>query len=123
MNFILTGNLSVIWNDFIYEEAREIIERLHPKYSRLGIDYREVVALLDLILDPSDKVSEMPQNWPPVSLDRDDDPFLFAAIEGNAEYIISADIRHMLTLGEFRGIPIGKPINFFSWAQRNRPFR
>lgn len=71
LNFILTGNLAVIWNDFIYEEAREIIERLHPHYSRFGIDYREVIALLDLILDPSDKVSEMPQNWvslKPISL-------------------------------------------------------
>ncbi len=27
-NFILTGNLVLIWNDFIYQEVKEVSERL-----------------------------------------------------------------------------------------------
>jgi len=63
----------------------------------------------------------MPSYWKPCSPDRDDDPFLYAALTGGAKYIISADIRHMLRLGSVNGIPIGRPREFFPWVIQNYP--
>lgn len=119
--FVLSGELALVWNHFTYQEAKEIIERLASTYVKHGIDSSEVLNLLDSILDPADKVSDMPDNWKPRSPDRDDDPFLYAALTGGAKYIISADIRHMLKLGSVEGIPIGRPRDFFPWVKENHP--
>ncbi len=53
----------------------------------------------------------MPDDWPTVSADRDDDIFLFAAEAENAEYIVTYDQSHLLRIKEFKGIPIGTPDN------------
>lgn len=63
----------------------------------------------------------MPEDWPPASQDRDDDPFLWTAVTGRAEYIISHDRRHMIKLGTFRDISIGTPGNFFEWIEIAHP--
>jgi len=123
-DFVLKGNLVLIWNTFIYNEAVEIIARLGPIYKKKAdIGPYDIINLLDLVFDETDKVREMPNDWTTVSSDRDDDPFLFAAETGGAEYIISADYRHMLKLGAFNGIPIGTPGDFFAWAKQNRPLK
>ena len=67
------------------------------------------------------KVPDMPEDWPSVTEDRDDDNFLWAAIAGNAEYIITEDSSHMLALKEFSGIPIGTPKDFFNWVNLANP--
>jgi len=123
-DFVLKGNLVLIWNSFIYNEAVEIIVRLGPIYKKKAdVDSYDVVNLLQIVFDENDKVGEMPTDWPPASPDRDDDPFLFAAETGRAEYIISADCRHMLKLQTFKEIPIGTPSDFFSWAKKHRPLK
>jgi len=125
MKFILDGNLVLIWNNFILEETLKIINKLSNYYAKSGKDLPtedEVIELLSLILDEDCMVSDMPDDWEFVSSDRDDDPFLFAAEAGNAKYIISLDKRHMISLGSFRGIPIGTPSNFFTWAKEHYPF-
>ena len=122
LKFILGGNLALIWNIFIYEEAVEIIHRLSNYYKDRGIASSEmVIELLDLILDDVYQTPEMPYSWPNTSPDRDDDPFLFAAIQGSAKYIISSDKRHMLSLKNISGIPLGSPKDFFSWVKIEYP--
>ncbi len=123
-DYILSGNLALIWNDFIYQEVAEISERLFYKVyykATHANDLDKVFRILELIFIPENKVNDMPFDWPRVSRDREDDPFLFAAGEGEAEYIISQDKPHMLRLNNFRGIPIGTPAQFFEWAKENRP--
>jgi len=122
LRFILKGNLALIWNLFIYEEAKEIIVRLGDRYKNKGVtDSATVLELLELILDEFYQTAEMPPDWPRFSPDRDDDPFLFAAQEGQAKFIISSDIRHILCLKNFDGIPIGSPNDFFAWAKIHYP--
>ena len=124
-NYILTGNLVLIWNNFIYQEAKAICEKLYMKvyYKATNAnDLDKVFRILEIIFFPNNKVSEMPFEWPEVSRDRSDDPFLFAADEGGANYIISQDKPHLLALGTFRSIPIGTPKEFFDWANKNHPF-
>jgi putative PIN family toxin of toxin-antitoxin system len=58
--------------------------------------------------------------------DPDDDKFLFCAVAGNAEYIVSGD-RHLLDLREYQGIRILPPtaflallrIGFCDWCSRH----
>ncbi len=117
-NFVLSGNIILIWNEFMRFEAHEIIDRLARRYiEKADVSDSEVHDLLNFILRQNSKVPEMPNEWLPHSPDRDDDPFLWAAIAGKAEYIISSDVRHMLKLKNIYGIPIGKPKEFFDWVK------
>ncbi|MBE3584737.1 PIN domain-containing protein [Desulfofundulus thermocisternus] len=93
----------------------------HRYFEKAGVSASKVHYLLDLVLHKESKVPEMPGDWPPHSPDRDDDPFLWAAIAGKAEYIISSDIRHMLKLKNIYGIPIGRPKDFFDWVKIAHP--
>ncbi len=120
--FILSGNLVLCWNDFIYDEAEEIIKRMEPYYERkIGVSTRQVLSLLPLIYDPAFKVPEMPNDWKRVTVDRDDDPFIWTAVRGRAEYIITKDRCHLLRLKRYRGIQIGRPVDFFRWVKRAHP--
>jgi uncharacterized protein len=46
-----------------------------------------------------------------VSADPDDDIYLACAVAGQADYIVSGD-RHLLDLGNYRGIPVVTPAAF-----------
>lgn len=63
----------------------------------------------------------MPVNWPPVSRDRKDDYFLWAAVAGKAQYIVTEDKKHLLVLGSYQNIPIGAPAQFFAWLEKVYP--
>lgn len=119
--FISDGNLLLVWNMYMQNEAERIIKKLAPRYQKSGVTEQEATALLYSFYGLGIQVSEMPPDWPSHSLDRNDDPFLWAAEQGGAEYIISSDIRHMIRLGSFKGIPIGQPGDFFVWAKRYYP--
>lgn len=124
LEFVTQGNLVLLWNGFIYAEAVDIIHRLSDYYKHRGIDRRElVIELLDLIFIETYMTPEMPSSWPPISPDRNDDPFLFAGLHGGAEYIISSDKRDMLSLGTVEGIPIGPPTEFFTWVKGKHPMK
>lgn len=119
---VLEGNLALCWNEFIYDEAEEIVKRLGPYYEkRIGVSTRQVLSLLNLIYDPSYKVPEMPDGFRRITADRDDDRFIWAAIKGGAEYIITKDHGHLLRLRRFRNIRIGRPVDFFRWVKRAHP--
>lgn len=124
--YVLKGNLALVWNNFIYTEAIEICERLWNKvYShKVGsIRLEDAYTLLYSVCLEDNKAPEMPSAWPAVSRDRDDDPYLWAAEKGNAEYIITMDRKHMLDLGSYNGIHIGGPIAFFNWVKVAYPMK
>lgn len=118
--FIYDGNLILVWNNFLSREALEIIEELSNGYLKRDIPSERAVMRLEYFKSIGIKVPEMPVDWPPVATDRDDDNFLWVAISGRAEYIISED-HHLRNLGAFRGIPIGMPGSFFKWAAVAHP--
>jgi predicted nucleic acid-binding protein len=47
--------------------------------------------------------------------------FLWIASEVGAEYIITKDKKHLLSLKNYRGIPIGTPRDFFKWVKKMYP--
>ncbi|HCJ79478.1 MAG TPA: hypothetical protein DHV84_05755 [Desulfotomaculum sp.] len=124
LRFVLSGNLILLWNEFIQLEAHEIIDRLANRYhKKTNVSNHEVHYLLDCIFYDENKIPEMPEDWPPHSLDRDDDPFLWVAIAEKGEYIVLSDIRHILKLGNVCGIPIGTPKDFFDWVKITHPMK
>ncbi|QGP93366.1 PIN domain protein [Neomoorella glycerini] len=120
--FLFSGNLILVWSAYIYNEACEIIYRLSARYlQKAGVFPEEVLELLKIVTTIGREVTDMPEDWPPYSRDREDDPFLWAALVGGAEYIISEDDSHMLELKSFQGIPIGTPRQFFEWVKIVHP--
>ena len=78
--------------------------------------------MINILTQNGVKTTEMPANWPKVTDDRKDDPFVYAACDGNAEYIITKDKKHFKKLGRaYRGIIIGTPKEFFDWAKITHP--
>ncbi len=120
--FILRGNLLLIWNQFIFNEANRIAIDLWDRYSATtALRLDDVINAISLVYGLGSYVSEMPDDWPPVSADRADDPFFWGALQGSAEYIISHDKSHMLKLSSFQGIPIGTSKQFFDWVKVVHP--
>lgn len=122
--YLTKGDLVLVWNKFIYYEAMRITKKMWHNYykDKIQVVPDDIYRLLDILFDIGIKVPDMPRDWQKVSNDRKDDPFLFAAKEGNAEYIISKDKRHMTKLKHFENIPIGNANDFFKWVKRAYPF-
>ena len=123
-HFLANENLTLLWNNFTKEESHEIINRLAPKYIKKGYTKHHINLIhkaCDELMQQCNYYPEKPIEWPTQSADPDDDPFLWVAYVGQAEYLITQDRKHLLKLGYFRGIPIGKPAQFFFWAIMNKP--
>ena len=54
--------------------------------------------------------------------DPEDDKYLALAFDGQADVIVSSDVRHLLSMHPWRGIPILSPANFLAFGRENRPF-
>lgn len=121
--YLLTGNLILIWNQYIIEEIKEILERLEKStFEKAQITRGIAEKILERIVQKGIKVEEMPNHFPAITLDRDDDPFLWAAVQGNAQFIITED-PHILILRQYQNIPIGKPAEFFIWVNEKHPMK
>jgi len=57
--------------------------------------------------------SVTPADVPHATADRSDDKFLAAALAGQADAIITSD-EHLLTVHPYEGIPILRPVDFWS---------
>ncbi|MEK6974644.1 MAG: putative toxin-antitoxin system toxin component, PIN family [Nanoarchaeota archaeon] len=83
---------------------QELIEVLNDFKIKLSIDIREewvnIIRANSIIVDPEEHFD--------VSIHKDDNKFIDAAIEGNADYIITQD-NHLLRIKEFKGTKIIKP--------------
>lgn len=122
--YLTEGTFVLVWNRYIKDEALRIISELGKQYyaPRLGRGAtRRARAILNLLLIKNYQVPEMPSDWPPVSGDRKDDPFLWAAVTGKAQYIVTEDRKHLLALEAYQGIPIGTPAQFFAWLEETYP--
>ena len=123
-HFLEVGNIVLVWNQFILDEYTDVINRpdIAKMGQKAGVKPREALERLEPFILFGKKFGEMPSSFPPVSRDRKDDPFLFAALQVGAEFIISDD-HHMTDLGSYQGIPIGGPGKFFEWVKKTHPMK
>lgn len=102
------GGLAICLSDEILAEYLEAIARFGDGKAEV----RELLAVLSarenvILVSPREQVHA-------VRSDPDDDKFLECALAAGADAIVSGD-RHLLSLGEFRGIPILGPARFLKW--------
>lgn len=83
-----------------FDEFRRVLS--YPKFS---LTVQEIAALIEDDVLPFCEVVEIGEEILSVCRDPADDPFLSCAVAASADYIISGD-KDLLTLGNFRSIPI-----------------
>ncbi len=94
----------------VEDEYREVIFR--PKFDRFASVQRRRT-LLNFVMaaatwiEPTEAVREC--------RDPKDDKYLAVASAGNAGAIVSSDVRHLLAMHPWRGIPILSPADFLRW--------
>ena len=87
VDLILAGHVSLLVDDRILAEYREVLRR-----GRFGFDARDVEALLATIDATATHVhgTALAERLP----DEDDEPFLEAAIAGKADALVTGNVRH-----------------------------
>jgi len=99
------GEIQILVSPPILEEYHRVMLELSARFPE--IDPRSVV---DFLAVHSEIV--LPPCLPPViQYDPSDDKFLECALAGKATCIISGD-KHLLSISQFKGIPILKPHDF-----------
>lgn len=104
------GRFILVTSQAINEEILEVMDR--PRL-------RDKFGLADHMFDIAFilwEQAEVITKLPPVkaSKDSDDDKFLAAALGGLAHYLVTGDIKDLLSLGEYQGIRIVSPEQFLT---------
>lgn len=107
--------------DFEIIVSEAILTEIERKLSEKAIEFKietEIVNVwLDLII--GEAIFVQPQDKIQVCRDPDDDLFLEAAVEGRADFIVSGD-KDLTDIGEFRGIKLINPRQFYNFLTRHR---
>jgi hypothetical protein len=99
------GKLTNFISDDILHEAKDVLSR--PKFK---LSPQQLIAIIGLFRDTFELVYPVQQHKV-VQSDPDDDRILDAAVEAQAEIIVSGD-KHLLSLGLWRGIRMLSPAEF-----------
>ncbi|MBI3296608.1 MAG: putative toxin-antitoxin system toxin component, PIN family [Elusimicrobia bacterium] len=104
------GQFVLVTSAAINEEILEVMDR-----PRLRDKYGLAEHMFDIAFILWEQ-AELITKLPPVkaSKDSDDDKFLAAALGGLAHYLVTGDIKDLLSLGEYQGIPIVSPEQFLT---------
>jgi uncharacterized protein len=103
---VIAGHIQAFANQAVLAENRKVApKKIHdPNYlNKLNYFFDEI------------KIVERPTRIDVIE-DKDDNKFIDAALEANADYIISAD-QHLLKLGSYKGIKIVRPVEFWNIYQ------
>lgn len=97
----LRGEIELVTSTAQLSEMADVLAR--PRIRRL-IDDDEAAAIVENISTRARVLDALPDI--DLSPDPADNPILAAAIAGKADLIVSGDKKHVLPLGEVRGIPV-----------------
>ena len=93
----------------VEDEYREVIFR--PKFDRfVSVERRQ--RILDIVLVAAERIE--PTETVRECHDPKDDKYLALAAAGNADVIVSSDVRHLLSMHPWRGIAILSPLDFLA---------
>lgn len=96
----------LLLDEFLDVLSRPRIQALHKR------DDSQIATLLKQFWDRG-KLVNIDETLQVVIADPSDDVFVQTALAGNADFIVSGD-RHLLELGEYRGIQIVTPAEFLA---------
>lgn len=115
-----TQQFLLITSPSILAEVEDVINRENiVKYHKLIPEQRkgvmeQLIALSYITLETAPNENIL------IERDPKDDKFLYAALEGHAEYIVSGD-HHLLDLKEYEGISILSPHDFLAVLEKEQP--
>jgi uncharacterized protein len=93
----------------VEDEYREVVSR--PKFDRfVSVERRR--RILDIVVVGAERVE--PTEAVRECLDPKDDKYLALAAAARAEVIVSSDVRHLLSMHPWRGIPILSPADYLA---------
>lgn len=93
----------------VEDEYREVIFR--PKFDRF-VTAEQRRRILDIVVFAAERVE--PAESVRECSDPKDDKYLELAVAGGADVIVSSDVRHLLSMHPWRGIPILSPVDFLA---------
>lgn len=114
--FASRGKVTNFISDDILQEARDVL--LRPKFK---LSPQQVVSIITLFRDTFELVYPAKQHKV-VQSDPDDDRILDAAVEAQAEIIVSGD-KHLRSLGLWQGIRILSPTELVKEAEDKQLLR
>jgi|SRR3989339_62361 len=103
----LEGKIELVSSQEIIDE---IVETLRDFKISMPVD--KIILWVSVIADDA-LIVEPSVSFDVIKEDKDDNKFLEAGVEANADYIVSQD-NHLLKLKEFQGIRIVKPEEFLA---------
>ena len=112
------GRFELLVSPTILDEYRRVLAETKIR-SRHGMSDDEILEVIKgfeqfaIVVVPEEALGA-------VGRDPDDDQFVECAVAGNAAYVVSGDA-HLLTIGEFRGIPIIRPSVFLAVLSSSTP--
>ena len=87
-------------------ECLETVEELRDRYpDRRPVEWADALADFATLVFPTDRAAG-------ATSDPGDEMILECALAGEVDYIVSGDKKHLLSLGEFRGIRVVSPARF-----------
>ncbi len=81
---------------------------------KLGVDDALITQITALVHELAVEVVTVPDRVEAVSGDPDDDRIVAAAVAAGAEILVSGDRKHLLPLGQYRGMRIIRPQQFLA---------
>lgn len=98
------GEINLITSPLVLAEVAKVLQ---TKFSWEPKDIKnqlKIISDVALLVIPKRKISML--NYDP------DNRILEAALEGKVDYLVTGDKKHLLQLGEFRGVKIVTPAEF-----------
>lgn len=100
------GKCEAVVSPAILAEYHETIEALRLEYpNRRPVEWADALAESAALVFPTDRATG-------ATPDPADEMILECALAGDVDFIVSGDKRHLLALGDFRGIRIISPAQF-----------
>ena len=100
------GQCEAVISPALLAEYHEIVEELRLEYPRRQpVEWADALGQSALLVFPTDRAAG-------ATPDPDDEMVLECALAAEADFIVSGDKKHLLPLGEFRGIRIISPADF-----------
>ncbi len=104
------GRFILVTSQSINEEVLEVMDRPHLRDKYGLADHMFDIAFI--LWEQAEVIAKvMPVR---VSKDPDDDKFLAVAAGGLAHYLVTGDIKDLLSLGEYKGVRIVSPEQFLA---------
>lgn len=105
LNLAQEGRLTLMTSEFILQELERVL------HAKIGFSREEALSARRSIQAVSETVRPH-HAVDAVKADESDNRILECAVSGKAHFIVTGDKKHLLPLGEFKGIALVSPLEF-----------